>query len=305
MLLILALSHTSQSLRAQVESGESNSTNALPQSVHALKAVGIENFFQLSRRLYSGSAPEGAEAFAALSALGIKTIITVDGAKPDVTTAAKYGLRYVHLPIGYDSVPTNQELRLIKATESLTGPTYIHCHHGSHRGPAAAAVICMGLEGWSASEAEAWLHLAGTSPNYAGLYRSVRNFRPPSQETVRNSPDNFPAIAETSPLVDTMVKLDEHCENLKTFQKAGFTTLTAHPDLIPGQEALLLKELLTELSRSTQAGSRDKEFTKLLLESRLAAESLEQGLKNHASGLDAVMKSVTESCTKCHKRYRN
>src|SRR5436190_7225199 len=64
-----------------------------PQPLHA---DGIENFFQLSDKVYSGSTPEGEKAFAELKKRGIKTIISVDGAKPDVETAKKFDLRYVH-----------------------------------------------------------------------------------------------------------------------------------------------------------------------------------------------------------------
>jgi protein tyrosine phosphatase (PTP) superfamily phosphohydrolase (DUF442 family) len=110
------------------------SKELVPATVHPLKADGIENFYQLTDRLFSGSQPEGDAAFAALKERGIKTIITVDGAKPDVETAKKFGIRYVHLPIGYDGVPTNQAGRMVKAAEALPGPVYIHCHHGLHRG---------------------------------------------------------------------------------------------------------------------------------------------------------------------------
>ncbi|HLX72519.1 MAG TPA: hypothetical protein VKV04_23100, partial [Verrucomicrobiae bacterium] len=160
-------------------------TNKVPATVHPLKAQGLDNFYQLSDRFYSGAAPEGDAAFAELQKLGIKTIITVDGTKPDADTARRFGIRYVHLPIGYDGVPPAQALRLVKAAETLPGPIYIHCHHGMHRGPSGAAVICMSVEGWTPDQAEAWLHLAGTSADYPGLYRSVKTFRPPSDAVLQ------------------------------------------------------------------------------------------------------------------------
>jgi protein tyrosine phosphatase (PTP) superfamily phosphohydrolase (DUF442 family) len=151
VIILLAVIFGAQ-LRAQVPSNSSKTdTNSVPASVHPLKAAGIENFYQLSARVYSGSAPEGEAAFAALKERGIKTIITVDGSQPDVEMARRFGIRYVHLPIGYDGVPTNQAARMIKAAETLPGPVFVHCHHGLHRGPAGAAVICMGMEGWTAA----------------------------------------------------------------------------------------------------------------------------------------------------------
>src|SRR5215218_4845298 len=79
---------------------------------------GIENTFRLSPRLYSGGDPHGVEAFAALKSLGIRTIISVDGVTPDVEAAKRLSIRYVHLPIGYDGVPRDQALRMVKAVKT-------------------------------------------------------------------------------------------------------------------------------------------------------------------------------------------
>src|SRR5688572_16858773 len=83
--------------------------------------AGVHNLFVLGTNVYSGSTPEGEEGFAALEKLGVKTIISVDGAKPDVALAKKYGMRYVHLPHGYDGISTNLQLHLVKVGEELPG----------------------------------------------------------------------------------------------------------------------------------------------------------------------------------------
>jgi protein tyrosine phosphatase (PTP) superfamily phosphohydrolase (DUF442 family) len=104
-----------------------------------LEISGIHNAFRVTDKVYSGSQPEGDEAFVALAKLGVKTIISVDGSKPDVEAAHKHGLRYIHLPFGYDGVPTNRIVELAKAAETLSGPIFVHCHHGLPRGPTAVA----------------------------------------------------------------------------------------------------------------------------------------------------------------------
>src|SRR4051812_12165364 len=71
---------------------------------------GVHNVLRLNDRLYSGSSPEGDGGFQSLQGLGVRTIITVDGARPEVERARKHGMRYVHLPIGYDGVPRSQAL---------------------------------------------------------------------------------------------------------------------------------------------------------------------------------------------------
>ena len=74
----------------------------------------IENFREVGSDLCVGGDPAGDAAFRALAERGVKTVVSVDGAKPDVATARKYGLRYVHIPIGYDGVPEKAGLSLAR-----------------------------------------------------------------------------------------------------------------------------------------------------------------------------------------------
>jgi protein tyrosine phosphatase (PTP) superfamily phosphohydrolase (DUF442 family) len=121
--------------------GESSSQEGKP-----IPLGGLHNVYRITNHLYSGSSPEGEEGFRSLQKFGIKTIISVDGARPDVAMAHTYHLRYVHLPFGYDGIPRQRILELAKAVRDLPGPVYIHCHHGKHRGPAAASAIHLCLD---------------------------------------------------------------------------------------------------------------------------------------------------------------
>src|SRR5687768_16523197 len=62
----------------------------------------LHNGHVVTAKVISGAQPEGEASFRALGELGVKTIISVDGAQPDVAGAKQFGMRYVHLPIGYD-----------------------------------------------------------------------------------------------------------------------------------------------------------------------------------------------------------
>ena len=103
----------------------------------------LENLHQLSPTLYSGGEPHGDVAFSKLAELGVRTVVSVDGARPDVAAAKKHGLRYIHIPIGYDGVDPEAQAALTRVVREIEGPVFLHCHHGKHRGPAAAAVMCM------------------------------------------------------------------------------------------------------------------------------------------------------------------
>src|SRR5690348_5650109 len=60
-----------------------------------VEAAGLHNVYRITEKLYSGSSPDGDEGFRSLAKLGVKTIISVDGMKPDVEAAHKHGMRYV------------------------------------------------------------------------------------------------------------------------------------------------------------------------------------------------------------------
>ena len=269
---------------------------------------GIDNFYQLSDKVYSGSAPEGEASFAALKKLGIKTIISVDGAKPDVEMAKRYGLRYVHLPVGYDGVPAEQAVRLVKAVETLPGPFYVHCHHGLHRGPAGAAVICMGVENWSPEQAVAWLRLAGTSTNYPGLYRTVAAFHPPTLEELKKVNGDFAEISPVSPLADVMIEIDGVLDHVKLIKNAGYKTPPSHPDLDPTNEALLLHEHFKELLRSPIMEKRSQDFRDKLTTTEEAANTFHLSMlitPFDPKRADAAFQRINDSCAACHKAYRN
>jgi protein tyrosine phosphatase (PTP) superfamily phosphohydrolase (DUF442 family) len=267
----------------------------------------LHNMFAVTPRIYSGSVPEGETDFAELAKLGVKTVISVDGTKPDVEAAKKHGLAYVHLPFGYDGIPTNRVADLALAMKNVAGPVYVHCHHGKHRGPAAVAVMCLAGEGWTTNRAEAWLRTAGTADDYAGLYRDVRGFVPPSAALLASRPP-LTEVAKTSSVVDAMVAIDEHSDRLKAAQKVAWKEVPGLPDVRPSQEAVLLWEQLRELGRHHDTTDRTEDYRKLLADSESAAATLRDELKKPTPDplrADEGLKKIGQSCTACHKKFRN
>lgn len=94
--------------------------------LRGLKGIhtGIQNPFQVMPGLFCGSGPEGEAGFPSLKKRGIRTIISVAGARPNVESARKHGMRYVHLPIGYSSVPEETGLPIARVVRDLPGPVY-------------------------------------------------------------------------------------------------------------------------------------------------------------------------------------
>jgi protein tyrosine phosphatase (PTP) superfamily phosphohydrolase (DUF442 family) len=280
--------------------------SATNQVAHPIEIPGVHNAFRATDKIYSGSQPEGDAAFAAITKLGVKTIISVDGGKPDIAAARKHGLRYIHLPYGYDGVPTNRVAELAKAATTEAGPFFVHCHHGKHRGPAAIAVMCEASAGWTPGQAEAWLREAGTSTDYPGLYRAAREFKMPTP-TELAAVKELPEVAKSSSLVEAMVGVDAHFEALKLSQKAGWQTPPRHADIAPAHEATLLWEQFREMARTEDTAKQTADYRVKLGEAEQLADSLRKLLSapQDQVALDAALKQVGQNCAACHKKYRN
>ncbi len=274
---------------------------------------GLHNVVRVSEKLISGGVPEEDDGFASLKKLGVKTIISVDGARPDVERARRLAMRYVHLPIGYDGVPRRQALKIARAVRDLPGQVYLHCHHGRHRSPAAAVAVHLCLDGTCTPEtALALLKRAGTGPNYKGLYAATGQFQAVSDEELDKVPADFPEIAKTDDFVNLMVKAEKHFDHLKQIQTAAWKAPPKHPDLDPPHEALLLREAYTELARLPEAKERGPEMHRWLGEAADTAQTLEDVLAAgreqgtlDGKAVEAAFRVSAEACAQCHRKYRD
>jgi protein tyrosine phosphatase (PTP) superfamily phosphohydrolase (DUF442 family) len=282
-------------------------TNA--PGVKPLASGHLDNVFSINNKVFSGSSPHDDKGFAELKQLGIKTILSVDGGKPDLEMARKYGFRYIHIPMGYDGVTSSNANRILKAAESSDGPVYVHCHHGKHRGPAAVAVICQGLGIWSTNEGVAWMKAAGTSSDYPGLFSMAADFKKMSPREYGNISTNFPEQATVSGLVDAMVEIDTRWDHLKIVQKAGYAAPKSHPDLLPAKEAMMLVEAYRELRRVKEARDLGTDFLSKLETAEREASAIHALLKSNqtidAKLADPLWLRAGQSCAACHKKYRN
>jgi protein tyrosine phosphatase (PTP) superfamily phosphohydrolase (DUF442 family) len=268
--------------------------------------VGLQNFKKWSEKLSQGGQPEGEEAFRNLAALGFKTILTVDGARPDIETAERYGLRYVHVPIGYDGVPKDAQIRIVRAVAASDGPVYVHCHHGTARGPAACAVARVALEGATNDEALAGLKDSGCAPAYKGLFRDVVACVAPTAEELASVPANLPSYVPPGDVAVAMVGADMRFDRLKMSKAAKWSVPAAHPDVDPPHEATMLWEQFKEIARLPDAKRRGDEFIELLAGAERGAKSLEDAIQRHdAAAADAAHDGLKKSCDACHAKYRN
>lgn len=274
----------------------------------------LPNPVQIHPKVISGGLPENELAWAELRDLGVRTVISVDGATPDVATAKRYGLRYIHLPHGYDGISQERIQQLAKAVRDCAGPIYLHCHHGKHRSPAAASAACVAAGLTPPDSALAVLQLAGTSPHYRGLFQTARQVKTLPTELLDAFQTEFPERAEVPPLAVAMVALEHTNEHLKLIAKHQWHTPSQHPDLDPAHEALLLREHFTELLRDQHTSEQPEAYRQLLQDSENTVRKLEdllrvwQALTNATpppAQLSRLYDQLQANCVSCHQQFRD
>jgi hypothetical protein len=185
---------------------------------------------------------------------------------------------------------------------------YLHCHHGKHRGPAAAAASLLCLDGKCPTQsAVEILRRAGTDPRYTGLFASVESLTRPSAEELAGLPTEFPEVAVVTGFVQNMVAVDETWDRLKLVRKADWRAPANHADLDPAHEALQLVEHYREAARLPEVKARPADFRARLSEAESAASELEKALRAGPKDAEAE-RAFTRSaglCAKCHAAYRD
>ena len=256
-------------------------------------------------RIIQGAQPEGEEAFLNMRALGVTVVLSVDGSLPDVEGAQKQGLKYAHVPIGYDGITRAQALQIVKTIRDAEGKVYIHCHHGKHRGPAGAMIGRMAIDRISNEEAVAGLKISETSPQYTGLYRDVSKFVPPTKAELDATPDP-PARVAPKGLQAAMVDVSHRFDFIKKSKAEKWQVPADNPDISPPHEARMLWEAYREARRLDEAKKLGEKFLALLQEAEKSASDLEQALRaSDPRGTAAAYKATKLACTTCHAEHRN
>jgi hypothetical protein len=263
---------------------------------------GLENFIKASNRISCGSEPHGKLAFETLKELGVNTVVSVDGAVPQRELAKAAGIRYVHIPVGYDGISQAAGRSLTRVVRETTGPIYIHCHHGRHRGPAAATLACR-VEGTAdVRRSIEIMVLAGTSRDYVGLWRDVKAFVVPDERV------QLPPLVEVAPLESltaAMSRVSRRLGTLKASSTAGFGSSATAVHHTSAHDALLLHEALHEASRNLSS-DYNREFKTWLTQSVNAAKAVHDSLRSgSADTARRHFQALQRSCTQCHKTYRN
>lgn len=268
---------------------------------------GLHNVVTYTEGIYSGSVPYGDAGFDSLKALGVRTILSVDGAAPEVQFAEARGMRYVHLPITYAGMSDQRRLEITRAIRDLPHPMYVHCHHGKHRSAAAVGSAAVALGLLTPEQAEGRMKVSGTAPGYTGLWKCVATSTVMSAAEIDAADASFPPRYKTTGMVQSMVEIDEASDHLKQIEAAGWTTPKDHPDLVPAAEAGRMADLLRVLVKDPEVSEHPAEFATWLTESATMSTALEEALVRgqSAAELSAKFKLISKACKDCHVKYRD
>lgn len=276
---------------------------------HPMEFSGLSNVVAFHEGYLSGSAPQDDSGFRTLEDLGVKTIISVDGAVPSVELAQAHGIRYIHLPVGYGGFSQGRSLELASATREFIqdGGIYVHCHYGKHRSAAVAGAVTVMLGWQSPDEAIVRMKIAGASSRYTGLYACVADAMRIDDTTLDEQTVDFTSVWQPSSFTSGMIEMAKSLDRLRLIEQAGWKAPRDHPDLAPVAEAGLLADLHRILASNELANSQSVDFSTRFDVAIMASRDLESLLLSSRTDherLSGQLNSIVSSCAGCHDRYR-
>ena len=153
--------------------------------------IRINNFGKVNDNYFRGSQPKGAD-YAALAALGVKTVIDLQEGGPSneggYVKAA--GMQFFRIGMKTTKAPTDAQVQQFFeiVTNPANQPVYVHCAGGRHRTGTMTALYRMTYDGWNAAQA----------------YNEMRQYRFegfPDHPVLRNYVYAYHPAAKTPPAV--------------------------------------------------------------------------------------------------------
>ncbi len=273
----------------------------------------LHNVVHLSENIISGGEPLTDAALERLAAMGVRTLLSVDGKSPNVAKAEELGMRYVHVPIQYSGLDEDEIAGIAKTFRELPAPFYVHCFHGKHRGPAGAAVGRLVLDGAPREQALAEMRQwCGTSKKYEGLFRDIATRPMPDAAASASHDFDFPSTQPFEGLRGAMIGMARANDNLVDLAKRDWVADPAHPDVDAVNEAEKLYGLFHAASSDPGHAAEPDDFRAWMGEAVVESAKLRDALRNLRAGDPAwgthartSLGNVRRLCTACHTPYRN
>ncbi len=281
---------------------------ALPETfeLEAIELKPLMNVYLVAPGVYSGSAPMDEAGYAALERLGVRTVLSVDGARPRYELGEAIGARIVHLPLRYSGIGSLQRAQLARALREAEAPVYVHCHHGLHRGPAAAAAALIGLGRMSTDDGIVMLERVGTGRVYTGLWNSVRSSRALSPAELDATPDISTNAASDVGLGEAMARIQIAWDELYAASERDWRADQESPGSAPVETAGEITETLRALMSGPTLDDEPADLRARMLDAIELAAALERALEvSDAPRASVRFSALSASCNSCHRVYRD
>ena len=150
----------------------------------AISDLKIGNFGQVNANYYRGEQPQNGD-YAALAALGIRTVISLQPDRDNIDEAQLVeaaGMTFHRIPMESRVAPTLDQIAefMTMVTNPANQPVYVHCAGGKHRTGVMTAVYRMEHDGWPADQAyqEMKRYKFGASAAHPEFKNFVYSYRP-------------------------------------------------------------------------------------------------------------------------------
>jgi len=123
----------------------------------------VSNFGKVTEGIYRGGRPRKA-GIEELKAMGLKTIINLDGIAPMQETddgrderkwTTDAGIKYIYIPMSPIAAPTTEliDAALKQMLDPANQPVFVHCYRGSDRTGMVIAAYRITVDGWPVERA--------------------------------------------------------------------------------------------------------------------------------------------------------
>ncbi len=153
----------------------------LPMDAHTSERIynlpGLSNVGRIASGVYRGAQP-GANGYATLKKMGIRTVIDFRTTENDRQQVEKAGMRSISVPIEMSRDGLREKVDRVVAlmADPANQPVFIHCRHGQDRTGIVSAAYRMKVEGWSLKDAETEMQAFGFNDVWINFKRFIRQY---------------------------------------------------------------------------------------------------------------------------------
>ncbi len=160
--------------------------------------VHVRNFAKVNEHIYRGGEP-GAVGLEELGAMGVKIILDLrvasEGTEVEKKEAEKLKLKYINIPIGGFSAPSNAQIQqILTLLQDGSDTIFVHCRRGKDRTGTVIACYRIEHDGWNNRRAlnEAKAH--GMSGLELAMHAYILHFTPIALPALAQAPAAAPAV---------------------------------------------------------------------------------------------------------------